>query len=80
MSEVNNVNNATNVRVKLAYLIYVAKKKDACDAFYEKGLRECKRCPVLGLAKMEQKLFDKLKKIIHHLPPLIQFYYHPKIE
>ena len=59
---VNNVNNATNVRVKLAYLIYVAKKKDACDVFYEKGLRECKRCPVLGLAKMEQKLFDKLKK------------------
>lgn len=59
---VNNVNDATNVRVKLAYLMYVAKNKDACEIFYEKGMRECKRNPVKGLAKMEEKLFNELKE------------------
>ncbi len=57
----NAVNNATCVRAKLAYLLYVKHETDAFDIFYKKGLKEADRCQIKGLGAFERKLFDKIK-------------------
>ncbi len=57
----NNVNTATNVRAKLAYLLYVKGEKDAFDIFYKKGVKEADKCQIKGLGLFERKLFDKIK-------------------
>ena len=57
----NNVNTATNVRAKLAYLLYVRREREAFDIFYKKGIREAKRCQIKGIELFETKLFDKMK-------------------
>ncbi len=58
----NNVNTATNVRAKLAYLLYVTGEKESVDIFYKKGVKEADRAQIKGLALFEKKLFDKMKK------------------
>ena len=58
----NNINSTTNVRAKLAYLLYVRKEKDAFDLFYKKGLKEVSRCQLKGLGEFEKKLFEKMKQ------------------
>ncbi len=58
----NNVNVASTVRVKLAYVLYVEKKKENLETFYKKGIKESKRCPMIGAGEFEKKLFEKLKK------------------
>ncbi len=58
----NNVNTALTVRAKLAYILYVKKDKESLEMFYKKGLKECKRCPMIGMGAFEQKLFEKMKK------------------
>lgn len=57
---INNVNSATNIRVKMAYLLNVAKNKELIDSFYKKGLKEAKKETLLGLCKFETKLIEKL--------------------
>jgi len=57
----NNVNTATNVRAKLAYLLYVKGEKEAFDIFYKKGIKEADKCQIKGLGILEKKLFDKMK-------------------
>lgn len=57
----NNINTATNVRAKLAYLLYVKRKKENLDIFYKKGLKEAGRGQIKGLALFEERLFEKLK-------------------
>lgn len=58
----NNVNTATNVRAKLAYLLYVKKETECSEMFFKKGFREAGRCPLKGLGSFECKLFEKMKK------------------
>ncbi len=58
---INNVNTATNVRVKIAYLINVAKEIDDLEIFFEKAYKETRREQIRGLAIYETKLIDKLK-------------------
>lgn len=58
----NNVNNALNVRVKLAYLIYINKEFENAETFYKKGKKESNRCPMIGMGKFQIKLLDQLKK------------------
>ncbi|MBR2498184.1 MAG: hypothetical protein IKB67_00490 [Clostridia bacterium] len=58
----NNVNTATNVRAKLAYLLYVRKEKESAEAFYKKGIRESKKYFIKGLGEFERKLFEEMKK------------------
>ena len=57
----NNVNNAANVRAKLAYLLYVKRETQSLDIFYKKGIKEADRCQIKGLGLFERKLFDKIK-------------------
>ncbi len=57
----NNVNTASTVRVKLAYILYVEKEKENLEVFYKKGLKEAKRCPMIGMGAFETKLFEKMK-------------------
>ncbi len=57
----NKVNVASTVRVKLAYLLYVEKQTENAQTFYKKGLKESKRCPMIGLGTFETKLFEKMK-------------------
>ncbi len=58
----NKVNTASTLRVKLAYKLYVEKQSENADAFYKKGLKESKRCPMIGMGAFETKLFEKMKK------------------
>jgi hypothetical protein len=57
----NNVNNTTTVRAKLAYLIYVKKETDDLDMFFKKGFREADRCQLKGISVLERKLFENMK-------------------
>lgn len=56
----NNVNNATNIRTKLAYLINVEGENEGLDIFIKKGRKEANRCQIKGLGLYESKLLDKL--------------------
>lgn len=56
----NNCNSATNIRIKMAYLINILNEKDNLPVFYKKGLREVKKEPLKGVASFEKKLLDDL--------------------
>ncbi len=56
----NNVNTATNVRAKLAYILNVQGEKELVDMFYNKGVREANKCQIKGLGLYEKKLLDNL--------------------
>lgn len=60
----NAENTATNLRIKLAYLLYVKKEKEYALDFYNKGVKMAGKNPILGLQKYEVKLFDGIKKDI----------------
>ena len=60
----NNVNTSENIRVKLAYILYVKKEKTGLEDFYNRGIREANRCPIKGLALYEKKLLLKMKEDI----------------
>jgi len=57
----NNVNNCSTVRAKLAYLLYVQGEKESAEIFIKKGLKEADRCNLKGIGLMETKLFNKMK-------------------
>ncbi len=57
----NNINTATNVRVKIAYLKNVAKETEDLDMFFKKAYKEAKREQIKGLGIYETKLLDGLK-------------------
>ena len=59
---INSVNSAENVRVKLAYLVYVLEEKEDLDMFFDKAKREQSKMALKGLSKYEEKLVDKIKK------------------
>lgn len=59
---INNVNSAENLRVKLAYLVYVLNEKENLEMFFDKAKREQAKMPLLGLAKYEEKLVEKIKQ------------------
>lgn len=58
----NRVNNATTVRVKLAYMLNVSHENIDFDLFYKKGVKEANREPLAGLKKYEKKLLEKIKR------------------
>ncbi len=57
----NNINTATNIRAKLAYLLYVRREKTETGVFYKKGIREANRNMVKGYGAFEKKLLEKMK-------------------
>lgn len=57
----NNNNNVSSVRAKLAYVIYVLREYDNFELFYNKGIREAKRVQVKGITEFEMSLFDMIK-------------------
>lgn len=59
----NNVNDAMNVIVKIAYLLNVCKERESIDKFYNKALREIKKSQVIGVAKFEKKLLSNLVNV-----------------
>lgn len=58
----NSDNSVLSLRAKLAYLVFVEKDKERLDVFYEKGLKECKRCKIKGIGEFNKKLFNKIKE------------------
>lgn len=56
----NNVNSVTNVRVKLAYLVYIKGERDNLDMFFKKAFKEVDRCQIKGQGEMEKKLIEKI--------------------
>ncbi len=57
----NKVNNATNVRIKLAYILNITRESDKVELFYKKGLKEASKCQIKGQALFEKKLIKGLK-------------------
>lgn len=57
---INNVNTASTVRAKTAYLLYVKQETEHLDVFFKKGYKEAERCQIKGLGMCEKKLFDKM--------------------
>lgn len=57
----NNNNSASNIRAKLAYLLYIVNEKQGADIFYKKGVKEAKKSQIKGQTAYEIKLLDKLK-------------------
>ena len=58
---INNVNNATNLSVKIAYLTNVNKDVEDLDMFFKKAYKEANKEQLKGLSLYETKLLDKLK-------------------
>ena len=57
----NNINTATTVRIKLAYLLYVRREKDMADRFYKKAVKEAEKAQIKGYGAFEKKLLEKMK-------------------
>lgn len=57
----NAVNISETIRAKIAYKLYVKGEKDGLDTFYNRGMREAEKCPILGRAEFEKKLLRKMK-------------------
>lgn len=57
----NSVNNCTNIRIKLAYILFVKGERDCFELFYKKGNKEALKCQIKGLAKFEQGLLEEIK-------------------
>ena len=62
---INSINNATNVRTKLAYLLNVRQETEGADIFFTKAYKEANKCQIKGLGLMEIKLLDELKAKIN---------------
>ncbi len=60
---INNVNNSTNVRAKIAYLLNVRRESEGVDIFFTKAYKEADRCQLKGLGIMERGLLDQLKQL-----------------
>lgn len=58
----NSANTAENLRIKLAYLLYVKKEKELANDFYDKGIKRAEKMAIKGLGELEKKLFDRMKK------------------
>ena len=56
----NNINTATTVRVKLAYLMNISEQTEGLDMFIKKAKKEANRCQIKGLGLYETKLLDDL--------------------
>ena len=60
----NKSNTVTNVRVKMAYLLYVKGETESLDMFYKKGVKEANKHQLKGLGILEKKLLDGIKSDI----------------
>lgn len=58
----NKVNTVANVRIKLAYILYVKHEKEQLEVFYKKAVREANRNPVKGYGLFEKKLLSVMKQ------------------
>lgn len=56
----NKINTLTNIRIKLAYLALIGEEKETLDMFYNKGIKEAKKCQIKGLSTFETNLLDKI--------------------
>ncbi len=57
----NNENSVTNLRIKLAYILYVEGEKNQLDMFYKKAIKEANKCQISGFGTFEKKLIEKMK-------------------
>ena len=57
----NFYNNATNIRIKLAYILFVKGEREVFEPFYKQAVKETNRCQIKGVALFEKKLLDKIK-------------------
>lgn len=58
----NNVNTASTLRVKIAYLLYVKRERESLDMFFNKALKEADRVIIKGYGAFERKLIEKMKE------------------
>lgn len=58
----NKRNGSTEIRAKIAYILYVKGEKDALDIFYRKGVKEANKCPLRGEGLFERKLLEEMRQ------------------
>ena len=56
----NSINTATNIRIKLAYLLYVKKSAEYARDIYDWGVRAAVKNPIKGIGDFEKKLLSKM--------------------
>ena len=56
----NGCNTATNLRVKLAYILLVESDSEIAEDFYNRAIIEAERVQIKGLGKYEKKLLQQL--------------------
>ena len=57
----NKRNGSVEIRVKMAYLLYIKGETEALDVFYKKGVKETNKCPLRGEGVFERKLLEEMK-------------------
>lgn len=65
----NAVNDATNIRLKLAYLLYVKKEYENVKDMFFYGLKRAEKSIVKGLGLYEKKLLLKMKEDVEKAKP-----------
>ncbi len=58
----NSNNSVLSVRAKTAYVVFVKKDRERFEAFYQKGIKECKKCKIKGIGEFNKKLFNQIKE------------------
>ena len=58
----NKRNSCTNLRVKMAYILFVAKENYLIEDFYVKAKKEALNCQIKGYGAFELKLIEKLRQ------------------
>ena len=62
----NYENNITNLRIKLAYILFVQGEKDSFEYFYKKINKEALNCQIKGLGEFELKLVGRIKEKLYN--------------
>lgn len=57
----NASDTATSMRIKTAYVLYVVADREEAARFLERGESLIEDEPILGIAKMERKLFERMR-------------------
>ncbi|MDY6367106.1 MAG: hypothetical protein SPL13_01110, partial [Clostridia bacterium] len=57
----NSYNNATNLRIKLAYALYVKKEKAYVRELFDLGIKRSGKMPIKGQGLFEEKLLRRME-------------------
>ena len=60
----NSTFDATSLRIKMAYILYVLKDKVEAERFYSQAIAEAENCTIKGIGIFEKNLIERMKNDI----------------